>query len=76
MYCHLSSFVCMQSNLCLDPKIVADIDIWLLFRGHLCKKKFQNGPQNGGRYKQVVAIWRWSLAQVRLLSRFKTVVQN
>ena len=24
------------------------------------------GPQIGGRYRQVVAIWRWSLAQVLL----------
>ena len=24
---------------------------------------FKIGPQNGGRYRQVVAAWRWSLAQ-------------
>ncbi len=47
-----------------DPEIVAFVERWSLFRGYLCKKKFQQGPQNSGRYRQVVAIRRRSLAQV------------
>jgi hypothetical protein len=43
-----------------DPKIEAFVGRWSLFRGHLPKL----GPQNGGRYRQLVAIRRWSLAQV------------
>ncbi len=29
-----------------DPKIVAVVDRWSLFRGHLCQKKIEFGPQN------------------------------
>ncbi len=35
-------------------------------------KKFQMGPQNGGRYRQVVALWRQSLVQVLLYPESST----
>ncbi len=48
---------------------------WSLFVGHLCNKKLHLGFQNGGRYRQVVVIDRWSLlGGVRLL-RFKCSLQ-
>ena len=46
-----------------DPKIVAAVDRWSLFRGLI---KFNLGLQNGGRYRQEVVIRRWLLAQVWL----------
>ena len=49
-----------------DPKFVAVVDRWSLFRGTFMLQKFKMGPQNGGRYRQVVAIRRWSLALVLL----------
>ena len=49
-----------------NPKIVAVVERWSLFRGSFLLSKLKMWPQNGGRYRQVVAIWRWSLAQVRL----------
>ena len=48
-----------------DPKIVAVVDRWSLFRDHLCNKSSEWGLINGGgRYRQVVAIRRWSLVLV------------
>jgi len=58
-----------------DPKIVAVVDSWSLFRGHLCCKSLiwdlkmevvidMWSLLGGGRYWEVVAIGRWSLAQV------------
>ena len=44
-----------------NPKIVVVVDRWSLFRGTF---KFKMGHQNGGRYRQVVAIQSWSLDQV------------
>jgi hypothetical protein len=46
-----------------DPKFVAVVDRWLLFRGSFMLYKMKTGPQNGGRYRQVVVIRRWSLTQ-------------
>ncbi len=43
----------------LPSKIVVVVDRSSLFRCHLCKKRLQMGPQNGGRYRQVVAIRRF-----------------
>ena len=37
-----------------DPKIVAVVDRWSLFRGHLSNKKFKLGPLNGGRCRLVL----------------------
>ncbi len=37
-----------------DPKIVVIADRWPLLGAHLCNKKLQMEPKNGGRYKQVV----------------------
>ena len=44
-----------------DPKIVAVIDRWSLFRGHFWYESSNGTTQNGGRCWQVVAIRRWSL---------------
>jgi hypothetical protein len=41
------------------PKIVAVVDRWSLFRVIYVMKTVIECP-NGGRYRQVVAIWRWS----------------
>jgi len=48
-----------------DPKIVAVVDSWSLFRGHLCNISPICNP------KIVVIIDRWSLAQVWLYVYFK-----
>ena len=48
-----------------DPNIVAVVDRWSLFRGHLFYKK-SKWDLKSGRCRQVVAIWGWSLAQVWL----------
>ncbi len=45
------------------PKKVAIVDRWSLLGGHLDIKGLIR-LQNSGRCRQVVAIWRWSLAQV------------
>ena len=47
-----------------DPKIVAVVDRWSLFRGRFMLLKLKMGPQNSGCCRQVAAIRRWSLAQV------------
>ncbi len=47
-----------------DPKFVTVADRWSLFRGSFMLLKFELGPQNSGRSRQVVVIWRWSLTQV------------
>ncbi len=36
-----------------NPKIVAVVDRWSLFGGHLCTQS-SNGTKSGGRYRQVV----------------------
>jgi hypothetical protein len=43
--------------------------MWPLLTGGRCSevieiKKFKMGPENSSRYRQVVAILRWSLTQV------------
>ncbi len=43
-----------------DPKIVAVVDRWSLFRGHLCNKSAK------WDLKMVVVVDKWSLAQVWL----------
>ena len=52
-----------------DPKIVVVVDRWSLLRGHLCYKSSNKGSQNGSRYRQLVAVWRWSLTQVCLYTQ-------
>ncbi len=47
----------VQSNL-WDPKIVAVVDGWLLFRGHLCTKSII------WDLEMLAVVDRWSLAQV------------
>jgi hypothetical protein len=37
-----------------DPKFVAVLDRWSLFRGNFMFQKIENGTPNGGRYRQVV----------------------
>ncbi len=49
-----------------DHKFVAVVDRWSLFRGSSMLQRFKLGLQNGGCCRQVVAIRRWSLAQVWL----------
>jgi hypothetical protein len=49
-----------------DPKFVAVVDRWSLFKGRFMLKRFKLGLKNNGRYRQVVVIRRWSLAQVWL----------
>jgi len=49
-----------------DPKFVAVVDRWSLFRGSLQLWKLKLGPQYSGRYRQVVVIRRWSLTQIWL----------
>ncbi len=48
-----------------NPKIVAVVDWWSLFKGHLCSKS-SKWDLKMGRYWQVVAIRMWLLAQVWL----------
>jgi len=48
------------------PKFVVVVDRWSLFRGSFMLWKLKLGPQNSGRYRQVVIIQRWSLTQVWL----------
>ncbi len=45
---------------------MAAVGRWSLFGGHLCNKAQNIRPEYSGRYRHVVAIWRWSLAHVRL----------
>ena len=47
-----------------DPKPVADVDRWSLFRGSIMLQKMKIGLQNGVRCRQVVVIRRCSLTQV------------
>ncbi len=47
-----------------DPELVAVVVRWPLFRGNFMLQYLKMGLQNGGRYRQVVVIRRWSLAQV------------
>ncbi len=47
-----------------DQKKVTAVDSWSLFGGHSCNKNSKLDMKNGGRYGQVVAIRRWTLAQV------------
>jgi len=47
-----------------DPKIIAVIDSWSLFRGTIMVYKFNMRLQNGDRYRQVVSIQMRLLAQV------------
>ena len=57
----------MYTTTTLDPwdsTIVVVVERLLLFKGHLCNKSLKWDLQNIGRYRQVVAIQRWSLAQV------------
>jgi hypothetical protein len=42
----------------LDPKIVAVVDRWSLFRSHLCYKTFNRN------LRIMILIDRWSLTQV------------
>jgi len=57
-----------------DPKFVAVADRWLLFRGCFMLWKLKMGPQNCGRCRQVVVIWRWSLTQVWLYTGFDVIL--
>ncbi len=57
-----------------DPEFVAVIDRWSLFRGSFMLWKFKLGPQNCGRCRQGVVIWRWSLTQVWLY--LQKILQN
>ena len=41
-----------------DPKVVAVVDRWLLFRGHLSDKKLKRDPT------MMVFVGKWSLTQV------------
>jgi hypothetical protein len=52
-----------------NPTFVAVVDRSSLFRGRFTSLRPKLGLQNGGRYWQVVAIRRWSLAQVTYLIR-------
>ncbi len=49
-----------------DPKLVAVVDRWSLFRGSFILWKLKSGPRNSGRCRQAVVIRRWSLTQVWL----------
>ncbi len=49
-----------------DPKFVAVVERWSLFRGSFTLWKLKLGPQNSGHCRQVVAIRRWLLTQVWL----------
>jgi hypothetical protein len=58
----------IQSNLCKTITF-GTTKKWPLLSGGRCSEfiyilKLKMGPENGGRYEQVVAIRRWSLAQV------------
>jgi hypothetical protein len=46
-----------------DPKFVAVVDMWSLFRGSFMLQKLNMGLQKGSRCRQLVVIRRWSLAQ-------------
>ncbi len=54
-----------------DPKFVAVVDRWSLFRGRFMLWSLKLGLQNGGRCRQVVAIRRWSLTQVWLYLKYQ-----
>jgi hypothetical protein len=47
-----------------DPKFLAVVVRWSLFRGSFMLWKLKLGPQNSGRCREVVVICRWSLYQV------------
>jgi hypothetical protein len=49
-----------------DPKRVAAVARWSLFRGYLCYKS-SKGPHNGGRYRQVIVIRMSSLVHAKIL---------
>jgi len=55
-----------------DPKFVAVVDWWSLFRGSFMLWKLKLRSQNCGRCRQAVVIWRWSLTQVWLYAYFFT----
>jgi len=46
-----------------DPKLVAVVDRWSLFRGSFIIWKLKSGPRNSGCCRQVVVIRKWSLTQ-------------
>ncbi len=69
----------IQSNLCIttnprDPEFVSVVDGWSLLRGIFMQLRPKLVLQNGDHCMQVVAIWKWTLAQVWLLNHFS--VQN
>jgi len=49
-----------------NPKFVAVVGRWSLFRGNFILWNLKLGLKNGGRYRQVVVVRRWSFAQVWL----------
>ena len=59
-----------------DPKFVAVVGKWSLFRGSFMIWKSKMGPQNGGRCRQMVAIRSWSLTQVWLYLNYHVLKQN
>jgi hypothetical protein len=70
---NISTIKPVYNNHLLDPKFVAVVDRWSLVRGRFTLSRLQLGLQNGGRCRQVVAIRRWSLAQVWLLLLYLTL---
>ncbi len=69
-HAYLSTVKLVYNDHLWDPKFVAVVDRWSLFRGSFMLWKLKLGPQNCGCCRQVVIIWRWSLTQVWLYTAF------
>ncbi len=64
MGCNCNTLKPVYNDHLWDPKFVAIVDRWSLFRGTFMLQKLKLGLQNRGRCRQVVVIRRWSLTQV------------